>query len=140
MPDRWITWRNRRRDCGLMASVWDFLVLPDVPAMLANCDKPLCNMLKAISKQKSDGGNEEFTNRCGELVELLGYSSSEEARIQYFHGIPTMARLLLKLSSESEEIRERFMAHTDVKRFCKVSAFSTSSVTETFRELRWKTM
>lgn len=123
MPDRWITWRNWGRDCGLMAAVWDFLVLPDVPAMLEKCDKELCTMLKALSKQKTDG-NEEFT-RCSELVELLGYSTDEPARLLYFHGMPTMARLLLKLSIESPEIHERFMAHTDVKRFCKVSASSS---------------
>lgn len=97
-----------------MTTVWQVLTLPDVPKMLKNCDKPLCTILKEISKKKK--GTKEFS-KCDELAQTLQMPS--EAARGYF-AAPTMARILLTLADENEEVKERFMAHTDITKYCEV--------------------
>lgn len=113
-----------------MATVWQFLVLPDVLEMIKRCDdKPLCKMLRKIATKKS-----KPFDKNEELLRLLGYSTNDAASHTHFHhALPTMARLLLKLSSESEEIQERFKAHLEASRLCGVSASAfTRASTQTF--------
>ena len=132
MPDNWRLWPNRGMDCGLRTSVWQFLVLPDVPQMLRNCDKPLCNMLKEIITQNSES-TEDFA-QCAELAVLLEYSYSEATSSRLsFHGFHTMARLMLALSYESDEISTRFKAHIEVRRFCGVRTSRWLSSVKSFR-------
>ncbi|KAH7703221.1 hypothetical protein AAVH_29610 [Aphelenchoides avenae] len=120
-PANWRTWTNRGSDCVLMTTVWQFLVLPEAPDMLKRCDGPLCKMLKSVAKKKRlIFGPKRFT-KCYRLAQLLGYNDIEAAGgADGYPGIPTMARLLLTLSHESAEIKERFEAVSDVTRFCDV--------------------
>lgn len=99
---------------GLKTAVRHFLVLPEIPEMLEKCDGALCSLMKEIYMQ----GSEPFT-RTNELVQLLGYG---DAAPRVYYGLPTMARLLLTLCGESEEMCARFKAHNEVTRICKVRA------------------
>ncbi|KAH7706745.1 hypothetical protein AAVH_26018 [Aphelenchoides avenae] len=117
-PAHWRTWTNRGMDCVLMTSVWEFLVLPEVPKMLNRCGKPLCKMLKSIAKKKRLIFSLKQFSKCYELAKLLGYDDLEATGADGYHGIPTLVHLLLTLSSESAEIKERFEAVSEVIRFC----------------------
>lgn len=118
---------DRGSDSGLMTTVWQFVMLPDVLQILKDCDdKPLCHMLNKIAKDTSKA----FT-KTDELLRLLGYSTSDAAAISHSHyALPNMARLLLKLSGESEAIRERFKAHVECTRFCGVSDLLSTQASE----------
>lgn len=124
-PEAWRTWTDRGHDSALIATVWQFLLLPDVLGMLKACGKPLCKMLKDITKKKGGWFGAGSFDKNEQLLRLLEYSSSDAASHRAHHALPIMARVLLKLCSESEEIRERFKAHLEATRYCKVSASSS---------------
>lgn len=121
-PAHWRTWRNRGGDCVLMTSVWEFLVLPDVPWMLKQCDGKLCKMLRSIARKKRRLFSPKKFTKCAELARLLGYTGRDADGSNTYYGIRTMARLFLKLSYESDVIKERFKAYSELTRFCDVSA------------------